>query len=73
MRLVGAGLRENAVDDRQDLARLLGDAGAGRLVGDLPRDLEGVAVEDGGRHARADADALNGHAILTKLAILTQP
>ena len=43
---------------------LLADAPAGGFVGDLAGEIDRVAVHDGLRHARADADAFDAHGIL---------
>ena len=50
-----------AVDDRQDLPGLLGDAAAGGLVRHLARQVDGVAVHDGAAHPGAGLDALDRH------------
>ncbi len=38
--------------------------GGHRLIGDLAREIDGVAVDDGLAHARADLDTLNAHGFL---------
>src|SRR5215831_12221451 len=59
--LVGPGLGEEAVDEREDLGRLLGEALADRLVGGEAREIDGVAMDDDLAHPRSGIDALYGH------------
>src|SRR5262249_56341495 len=71
LRLVGAGLRQMAVDDREDLLGLFGGALAPGLVGDDAREIDGVAVDDDLAHARPGFKTLNAHWVLRlKLAAL---
>ena len=53
-----------AVDDRQNVLHLLGDALAGGLAGDDAREIDGVAVDDDLAHARSGFEALDGHVFL---------
>src|SRR5262249_33528851 len=64
LRLVGAGLGEKAVDQREDLAGLLGETVPHHLVRGEPGEIDGVAVHDHLAHARIAVDAFNAHSLL---------
>src|SRR5688500_5785852 len=64
LRLVGPGLRQERIDEREDLAGLLGDTLTERLVRDQPGEIDGVAVHDHLAHAPISVDALNAHVTL---------
>src|SRR5882757_6599779 len=53
-----------AVDDAENILRLLGHAFPGRLAGDDARKIDGVAVNDDLAHARSDFETLDGHTAL---------
>src|SRR5690606_10249565 len=61
LRLVGAGLRQQAVDAGEDLLRLLRDGGH-RVLRHLAGEVDGVAVDDGLAHAWSGLDAGGAHA-----------
>jgi methyl-accepting chemotaxis protein len=65
IQLRGAAFGEQRVDGREDFGGLLLDRSAGRLVGHLSREIDGVAVDDGAAHARSDLLALDGHGCLS--------
>src|SRR5262249_20884406 len=54
-------LGQEAVDQREDLGRLVGEALADRLVGGEARQIDGVAVDDDLAHPRPGIDTLYGH------------
>src|SRR5712671_4311872 len=68
LRLVGAGLGEIGIDDRQDFRRLLGYPGRERLVGRKPGEVDGVAVNYGLAHTGTCLDTFNSHAVTSLLA-----
>jgi hypothetical protein len=53
-----------AVDDGEDLLRLLGHAFTGRLVGDDAGEVDGVAMDHDLAHARPGIETLNAHVLL---------
>ena len=56
-----------AVDDREDILRLLGHALAGGLAGDDAREIDGVAVDDDLAHAQADFVTFDAHLSFSRL------
>src|SRR5271156_6070637 len=73
MLLVRAGLGEQAVDDPEDLFRLLADAAARGFIGHLSRQIDRIAVHDGPGHSWADADAFDAHGICSPWYQRNQP
>jgi len=63
---------EEIVDLLQDLLGLTLDVGGG-IAGDLARQVDGVAMHDGGAQALARLNALDAHGILLCLEPLTLP
>src|SRR2546425_459549 len=59
----GARPGEEIVDLLQDLLGLALDVGGG-IAGDLARQVDGVAMHDGGAQALARLDALDAHGVL---------
>ena len=60
-----------AIDGREHVLRLLGDAFAGRIAGDDAGEVDGVAVDDDLAHARAGIETLDGHMVLLKVGPTT--
>ena len=60
-----------AVDGREHVLRLLGDALAGGVAGDDAGEVDGVAVDDDLAHARAGIETLDGHMVLLKVGPIT--
>ncbi len=62
--LVAAGGGEQLVDHAENFPGLLGDALARRVLGDLAREIDPVAVGDRLAHARPDFVAFDLHVVL---------